>query len=408
MTTPRKIDERTLNGDTDQTTKPVRVLVAPDKFKGTLTARQVATAIAQGLEESGAVVSELLPLADGGDGSVDAALAAGYAAATITVTDGLGRPVETTVALRGDQAVIEVANICGLGMVAEDDRDALRATSYGVGEAIRHVIALGGRRIVLGLGGSATTDGGAGMLAALGAKFETDSPNMQYPSGGNLFAFSRLDASELALPRGVSLTGASDVTNPLTGPRGAARVFGPQKGASARDVETLDASLTHLVTLAETAGIPEAAPSADAAGAGSAGGLGYATLLLGGQLVSGAGYFLDLLGFAESAARNDLIITGEGSLDGQTQDGKLVDVVTNRAGSLPVIAVVGRSTLNAAQAKALGLTETFALLERTRDDTARNPELSAQLLREIGCELGSKLSSSRPPSAVHAPRGTCS
>lgn len=281
MTTPRKIDERTLNGDTDQTTKPVRVLVAPDKFKGTLTARQVATAIAQGLEESGAVVSELLPLADGGDGSVDVALAAGYAAATITVTDGLGRPVETTVALRGDQAVIEVANICGLGMVAEDDRDALRATSYGVGEAIRHVIALGGRRIVLGLGGSATTDGGAGMLAALGAKFETDSPNMQYPSGGNLFAFSRLDASELALPRGVSLTGASDVTNPLTGPRGAARVFGPQKGASARDVETLDASLTHLVTLAETAGIPEAAPSADAAGAGSAGGLGYATLLLG-------------------------------------------------------------------------------------------------------------------------------
>lgn len=374
--------------------RPIRVLVAPDKYKGSLTAAEVAHRIGRGLAEGagpGRIVGDLLPLADGGDGSVDAAIAAGHRAVALTVTGPTGRPVRTTAAVDGDTAVVEVAATSGLGLLPDGRLDALGASSRGVGEAIRHVHGLGARRIVVALGGSATTDGGAGMLAALGVRFLASDGTAVRPSGGSLSAVARLDLTGLLSLDGVELVGASDVTNPLTGILGAARVFGPQKGADAAAVDLLDAGLAHLVDLAERAGIRGARAAATTPGAGSAGGIGYALLLLGGRLVSGAGFFLDLLGFDARARAADLVITGEGSMDEQTRDGKLISVVVARSAGRPVIAVVGRDALSMEGSRELGLHAVHALADLTDEDSSRDPALSARLLERIGRDIADAL-----------------
>jgi glycerate kinase len=245
-------------------------------------------------------------------------------------------------------------------------------------------------RIVLALGGSATTDGGAGMLAALGVVF-TDHLGWAFvPTGATLDQIAEADLTGLVDLDGVELIAANDVDNPLLGAHGAAAVYGPQKGATPADVEALEAGLGCLLRRLWEAGWP-AEEAAGVPGAGAAGGLGWAAMLLGARMVSGAGFFLDLLDFDHHAAGCDLVITGEGKLDTQTLAGKLPLVVAHRAGPVPVIAVVGHNALDTDRLPAHGIEAIHALSAMTEADSATDPELSAALLRQTGQHIARTL-----------------
>jgi glycerate kinase len=378
--------------------KTVRTLIAPDKFKGSLTAGEVAHALAAGLRSAadvpgtaGAVHCELLPLADGGDGSVDAAVAAGFTRRSYTVAGPTGQPVQAGIAFDGTTAVVEVANTCGLALLPEGRLEALNASSRGFGEAVLFALSLKPARIVLALGGSASTDGGMGMLTALGYSFRDADGRLLYGSGralGQIHSVSRTALPELA---GTELVVASDVHNPLLGSNGAAAVFGPQKGARVEDVATLDAGLGHFVAKMAEAGFASAAALAGHEGAGSAGGIGYACLLLGATQVSGADYFLDLLEFNTRKDSCDIVITGEGSIDEQTLAGKLPAAVARRSGARPIIAVAGRSLLPRERWPEMALARVYTLAEYTNQDSSKDPALSAALLRQIGKDIGTSL-----------------
>jgi glycerate kinase len=360
-------------------------LVAPDKFKGSLTAEQVATALGTGLEAHG-VPCRLLPLADGGDGSVEAAAFAGFARHQVRVAGATGVPHTTEIAYNGDTAVVEVANTCGLADLGHD-LAPLHATSRGFGEALRAALALQPRTVVLALGGSASTDGGAGMLAALGARFLDKNGAELPPDGGHLTDVAQVEIGDLVDLSGVSLVVATDVGNPLTGPDGAAHVFGPQKGATPEMVDHLDAGLQSLVQRYADAGWPDAGRHARQPGAGAAGGLGFACSLLGADRVLGADYFVDLLGFDTAVADCQLVVTGEGRLDKQTLDGKLPAVVAARSHPRQVVAVVGANQLPPEDWPRLGVHEVFALTELTDRDCAHDPQLSRELLTAVGADI---------------------
>ncbi|EKX62580.1 putative glycerate kinase [Streptomyces ipomoeae 91-03] len=328
-----------------------RVLIAADKFKGTLTAVQVAERVTAGLRRvlPGLEV-EALPVADGGDGTVAAAVAAGFERREVRVTGPLGEPVTAAYALRGDTAVVEMAEASGLQRLPAGVFAPLTASTYGSGELLRAALDAGARTIVFGVGGSATTDGGAGMLAALGARFLDAAGAPIGPGGGGLRDLVTADLSGLDPRLGsgtVDFVLASDVDNPLTGPKGAPAVYGPQKGASPEDVATLDAALAHFATVLEKTIGERAAAHALAPGAGAAGGIGYGALILGARFRPGIEVMLDVLGFAEALEKATLVITGEGSLDEQTLHGKApagVAAVARAAGK-GVVAVCGRLAL---------------------------------------------------------------
>ncbi|MGW4205739.1 glycerate kinase, partial [Streptomyces sp. NPDC004726] len=231
--------------------RPARVLIAADKFKGSLTAVQVAQRVTAGLER---VVPALdvvaLPVADGGDGTVAAAVAAGFDRREVRVTGPLGEPVTAAYALRDGTAVVEMAEASGLRLLPDGVFAPLTATTYGTGELLRAALDAGAGTIVLGVGGSATTDGGAGMLAALGARFLDADGEPLGPGGGRLRELARADLSGLDPRFGAAeLVLAGDVDNPLTGPKGAAAVYGPQKGATPAEVTALDAGLAHYASV---------------------------------------------------------------------------------------------------------------------------------------------------------------
>src|SRR6478609_7388441 len=261
----------------------MRVVVAPDKFKGSLTAREVAARVAAGIgAEAPGVEVVQVPVADGGDGTLDAALAAGYTRVEVRAQGPTGEPVTTAFAARDGVAVVEMADVSGLALLMPDRLDALGASSYGTGEVIRAALDHGCREIVLGIGGSASTDGGAGMLQALGARLSDADGRELGPGGAALAALDRVDLSGLHPALAASrVIVASDVDNPLLGPNGAAAVYGPQKGASEADVATLDAALTRWAdvveaTVADRAAAAGGGPGADgepdgAAAVGSAG-----------------------------------------------------------------------------------------------------------------------------------------
>ncbi|MFE9093166.1 glycerate kinase [Streptomyces sp. NPDC007264] len=350
------------------------MLVAADKFKGSLTAVQVAERVTAGLR---AVVPDLeveaLPVADGGDGTVDAAVAAGFGRREARVAGPLGEEVTAAFALRGDVAVVEMAEASGLQRLPAGVLAPLTASTYGSGELLRAALDAGARTIVFGVGGSATTDGGAGMLSALGARLLDAEGEPVAPGGGGLSALARADLSGLD-PRlaSVDLVLASDVDNPLTGPKGAAAVYGPQKGASPDDVERLDAALVRYAkVLAETIG-PRAAEYTASPGAGAAGGIGYGALVLGARFRPGIEVMLDVLGFAPALERASLVITGEGSLDEQTLHGKApVGVAAAaRAAGKEVVAVCGRLALPPAALGGAGIRRAYPLTE-TEPDVAR-------------------------------------
>ncbi|WP_217254089.1 glycerate kinase [Streptomyces sp. AC602_WCS936] len=328
-----------------------RVLVAADKFKGSLTAVEVAERVTAGLRR---VVPDLaveaLPVADGGDGTVAAAVAAGFERRQVRVAGPLGDEVTAAYALRDGTAVVEMAEASGLQRLPEGVLAPLTASTYGSGELLRAALDAGARTIVFGVGGSATTDGGAGMLSALGARFLDGNGEPVAPGGGGLADVASADLTGLD-PRlsDVELVLASDVDNPLTGPKGAPAVYGPQKGASPQDVEALDAALAHFAKVlegTETVGA-RAAEYAASPGAGAAGGIGFGAMLLGARFRPGIEVMLDVLGFAPALERADLVITGEGSLDEQTLHGKAPAGVAAaaRAAGKDVVAVCGRLAL---------------------------------------------------------------
>ncbi|HVT69239.1 MAG TPA: glycerate kinase [Trebonia sp.] len=355
-----------------------KVLIAPDKFKGSLTAAEVAARVAAGLARGGFGGETVpLPVADGGDGTVAAAVSAGFRRVELGVRGPLGKNVTAAYALRDDTAVIEAAQACGLSLLPPGDLAPLTATSRGVGELILMARRMGAKRIVLGVGGVATTDGGAGLLQALGARLTDDSGFELPPGGGALTRLAHLDLRRLRDLSGVEFVLASDVNNPLLGPSGAAAVYGPQKGASAEDVELLEAGLRRWADVAEAA-VPGAASSAagqltrDAPGAGAAGGLGFAALLfLGARMRPGIDMLLELASFESRLDEARLVITGEGSLDAQSLHGKAPVGVAHAAAAhdpaVPVVAVAGRCTLTEGELRAAGIARAYALTDLEPD-----------------------------------------
>jgi len=363
-----------------------RVVVAPDKFKGSLTAAEVAAGVADGLVRGGfAGEIEALPVADGGDGTVAAAVAAGFNRVELVVHGPVGKNVTASYALLGDTAVIEAAQACGLTLLPRGCLAPLTATSRGVGELILTATRMGAKRIVLGIGGTATTDGGAGLLQALGARL-TDAKGRELPPGGAALAsLAAVDLTGLRDLTGVEFLLASDVDNPLLGPAGAAAVYGPQKGASPSEVGLLEAGLRRWADFAEAAvGVP--GPVRDSPGAGAAGGIGFAALLfLGARMRPGIELLLELAAFGSRLDGVRLVITGEGSLDAQTLHGKAPVGVARAAGAhspaVPVVAVAGRCTLSAGELRAAGIARAYTLGDLEPDLSRSMAEAGALLVR---------------------------
>lgn len=374
------------------------VLVAPDKFKGSLTAAEVAAAVAAGIEAAREVPVVELPVADGGDGTVDAAVACGFTRVTRSVTGPTGEPVEASYARRGDTAVVELAEASGLRRLPGGP-EPLTATSHGTGELVADAVKQGATRVVLGLGGSACTDGGAGLVRALGARLLDAAGDDLPPGGAALRDLERIDVSGLLDLSAVEVVVASDVDNPLLGPHGAAAVYGPQKGATPDQVRVLEAALSRLAAVAtRTHGLvgavehddrPRPMGVAGAPGAGAAGGVGFAALaFLHADIQPGIDYLLDLLGFNDLVRGARLVITGEGSLDEQSLRGKAPVGVAQAAAKagVPVVAVCGRRTLSDADLQAVGITAAYALTD-LEPDTARCMAEAAPLLRDLTARL---------------------
>ncbi len=381
----------------------MRALIAPDKFKGSLTATQVAGAIAHGLH-TGGVEAVTLPLADGGDGSVEAALSAGYHRRHTRVRGADSRDIDAAYALADGTAVVEVANSCGLSTLPAGIRASMTSSTYGFGQAILDACHAGARRIVLALGGSASTDGGAGMLAALGAAFLDATGHPGEPYGDNLTRMARVDTTAMVDLGDVEVIVAGDVTNPLLGPAGAAAVFGPQKGADVEQITILEAGLTTLVRVLPALHDRVPAALAEEPGAGAAGGLGFACRWLGGRHTPGADYFLDLLHFDQAVSTCDMVITGEGSLDDQTLNGKLPAVVARRSAPRPVYAVVGRNLLTPKQQQRLGLRGIQSLSDMTTADPSTDAILSATLAARAGRRIAWQLAPTPDPSSSRTSR----
>ena len=380
----------------------MRVVVAPDKFKGSVSAAEAAAALSAGLRRARPELEVTeVPVADGGEGTVAAALAAGFEPVEVTAEGPVGEPVSAVFALRQGTAVIELASVSGLRCLpgGPTARTSLAASTYGTGQLIVAALGRGASAIVLGIGGSATTDGGAGMVQALGVRLARGSRPGSAPGadgglargGAALADLTAVDLTGLD-PRlnGVRLLVASDVDNPLLGPDGAAAVFGPQKGAGPAQVAALEHALRRW---AELTGVATGKDLAAAPGAGAAGGTGFAALAyLGATLVPGAGLVLDLVGFDAALDGADLVVTGEGSLDRQTLSGKTPLGVARAAGrrGVPVVAVAGRVLLGPDEIAAAGFSAACALTD-AEPDVAASMARAADLLEQAGASIGASL-----------------
>ena len=342
-----------------------KILLVPDSFKGTLSSRQVCQVMAGQLRRFFPQAQvKSIPVADGGEGSVEAFLAAaGGERRTRTVTGPFGEPVEAFYGILGDgrTAVIEMAACAGL-LLAEGRLNPERATTYGVGELLLAAKEAGCTKAILGLGGSCTNDGGVGAAAALGAKFTRADGAAFVPSGGTLGEIAALDVSPVAQAlQGMELTAMCDIDNPLYGDAGAAAVFAPQKGADAAMVARLDAGLRHLGQVSarclgrDFSHLP---------GAGAAGGLGFGmAAFCGAQLRMGIDAVLDAVGFDSLLPGTDVVFTGEGTIDSQSARGKVVSGVAARCrkAGVPVVAVVGQIGQGFEEMYQQGLTAVFSI-----------------------------------------------
>ena len=373
----------------DETTDAVRVVAIPDSFKGSASAIEVAEAMADGAREAyadrGVAVSvHTLPFADGGEGTLDALLGAwGTKALTVDTTDALGRPTRARygVSADGRTGVVEAAEANGLPGVADVPLQARTASSRGVGPLVSALLDQGVEEILLCIGGSASTDGGTGILSALGVRF-LDSEGSELPDGGGeLTNLASLDLSGLdQRARSVRWRIACDVTNPLVGERGAAAVFGPQKGASPEDVRVLDAGLARLAdVLAEATG----QDLREVEGMGAAGGIPVTmSALLGAELVPGSRMVAEVLDADRLLGEADLVLTGEGRFDSQSLGGKVVDAVRRLTPEhVPVVVIAGSVSVTAEELRRSGVTAAFSIargprtLEEMREETL--PEITS-------------------------------
>ena len=327
--------------DVERMTVPVHargmtVLIAPDSFKGSLSSVDVARALADGwLRGRPGDDVRLAPLADGGEGTIDAiAASGGWQTLPAHARDARGHPIGARFLRDAERGVVELAEASGLSRIPGDARDPLTASTFGTGLVLAAAIGLAVRHIVLGVGGSATTDGGSGLLLALGARFLDAAGDEIDPGGGGLADLARVDLSDLSAELAeVDLVIASDVTNPLLGDEGAAATYGPQKGASAADVAWLDANLSHYADLIEAA---TGASARDLPGAGAAGGTTFGLLAIADRFRSltvrpGIELVMELTGFEPALSEADLVLTGEGRIDRQTAFGKTALGVARRA-----------------------------------------------------------------------------
>jgi glycerate kinase len=347
----------------------MKIVIAPDSFKESLTAMAVANEIEAGFREIFPDADyRKLPVADGGEGTVQAMIdASGGKLVALRVTGPLGDPVSAFYGLMGDgqTAVIEMAAASGLELVQPSQRNPLRTTSFGTGQLILNALNAGARRFVLGIGGSATNDGGAGMLQALGGRLLDATGADLAPGGGALNMLDRIDLSGLdARIKDSVFEVACDVSNPLVGPQGASAIFGPQKGATPEMVARLDDNLRHYASIiARDLG----QDVADVPGAGAGGGIGAAMMVfLGGSLRPGSEIVTDAVGLDAAIADADLVITGEGRIDAQTIHGKTpvgVARVAQRHGK-PVIAIGGGLGTGAAAVHAHGIDAVFGSVSR--------------------------------------------
>ncbi|HBT3063795.1 TPA: glycerate kinase [Klebsiella aerogenes] len=345
----------------------MKIVIAPDSYKESLSALDVATAIETGFREIYPHAEYVkVPVADGGEGTVEAMMAATQGhIVQVSVTGPLGEPVNAFYGLSGDMrcAYIEMAAASGLESVPPTRRNPLLTTSWGTGELIRHALDAGVSQIIIGIGGSATNDGGAGMAQALGAKLLSAGQQQIAPGGGALETLARIDLSELD-PRlaDCRIDVACDVTNPLTGPQGASAVFGPQKGATAAMIERLDRGLQHFAQIIDR-DLDIDVLSLE--GGGAAGGMGAALYAFcGANLRPGIEIVTDALGLAELVADADLVITGEGRIDSQTIHGKVpvgVAKVAKRF-NVPVIGIAGSLTADVGVVHQHGLDAVFSVL----------------------------------------------
>jgi glycerate kinase len=358
-----------------------RVVIAPDKFKGSLTAGQAARAIAVGVKRANPELTTVeCPVADGGDGTLDTAVAAGFERVPVYAEGPTGQVVLTAYARSGKTAVVEMAEICGLQRLPGGTTAPVTASSYGLGQVVWQALEHGCSDIVIGVGGSASTDGGAGFLAALGAVARDEHGARLDRGGRHIGSAALLDLiglhPEIA---SATLTIAVDVDNPLYGPPGAAHVYAPQKGADARQVSELDGALQVWADVVERA---TGKDYRAAAGAGAAGGVGFAAMaVLGARMRSGIEVILDLIELDRHLLGACAAITGEGSLDHQSLRGKAAVGVSRRAGAhgISTFAVAGVSTLDPDDVDTAGLAGVYALSD-IEPDRERSIRRAAELL----------------------------
>lgn len=339
----------------------MRILIIPDSFKHAISSIEAAEAIVAGIRRAAPEWQlKSFPVADGGEGTVVAMLAALGEGKTITVqvTGPENTPIDADYGISGDTAIIEMAAAAGLQLVTEPDPET--TTTYGVGEHIRHALESGATRLIIGAGGSATNDLGCGAVAALGVKFFDNDDAEFLPTGQTLHRIQRIDTSELH-PKlaGASLQVMTDVDNPLIGPHGAATIFGPQKGADAAAVKRLDEGARHAAEIiTRDLGVDIANLSGSGAAGGFAGGM---HAFLGASLEPGMDIMLDAIGFAELLEHTDLILTAEGQIDGQSLAGKVPVAIARKAAGTPVIVLSGSIGSDLEAIYEQGITAVFAI-----------------------------------------------
>lgn len=372
-----------------------RYLCAPDSFKESLTAMEAARAMAQGIENADHDAEvRCLPMADGGEGTARALVdATGGSMRAVPVHDPLGRPVEGHFGLLADgtTAVVETVEASGLALLEAKERNPLIASSYGTGELMLAAVRSGAKRIIVGLGGSATNDAGAGLLQALGVRLLDKNGNDLAHGGAALANLTTIDISTMdpAL-KNVAITAACDVTNPLTGPTGASAVFGPQKGASKDDVATLDAALAHFAQVIDS---QLGVAVNDVPGAGAAGGIGAALKgFLNAEFRPGIAIVIEQSGLDAAAQWADVVFTGEGSIDFQTKFGKTPAGVaeTAKRHGKPVIAVAGHIGTGIDELHEVGIDAVFgiapgaaSLSELLADAAANVTRTTEQIVRTL-------------------------
>jgi glycerate 2-kinase len=369
----------------------MKVLIAPDKFKGSLDAIKVCQAIEEALDESGKQIQSIsIPMADGGEGTCDMLTQFSKGKKiTVEALDPFFRTIHGEYGISGDgkTAFVEMANVSGLQRLKPEERNALLGTTYGTGQLIAAALDQGVKSIIMGVGGSATNDAGIGMAEALGAKFYDRGENQLKPIGQNLKSVQRIDVQNIH-PRvkDVSVVAICDVSNPFYGIQGAAHVFAPQKGASPEVVKFLNDGLVNFASVVKRQfGLDINFP-----GAGAGGGLGGgAKVFFNIEFRSGIEFIMDFIGLETLVRGSDLIITGEGKMDEQTLSGKVVKGVADlsRKHRKPLVVVVGKNELSVDKTRALGVNKVVTLLDGNTSESEAFQDAYALIKRRMADEV---------------------